>query len=733
MRYSAVLAALLTMMLVPAGLFAQGKPEAPAPKEAKPAAKAEAPEAVPAPDAPAPEAVAEGGPKKSNRRPYTSTEFEMENVSEVEMESYGKISKIRADSIEKMKELARSNPNYGNIADVYYRIAEYMTENIKFKLAVQGREYKKDLARFKRGEIDKEPEIPVKDYSPTLPFYEKVLVEHPSYPRAEEVLFYLGRNGVETGKALGEDKLVEKSVKVLNKLEEHFPKSRFLPKAYLLSAEYFFNRNNLFEALKYFKKLVDNYKDSPMYLYALYKLGWTYYNYQQHDKTLVCFQEVIESLRVQGRGSETLREMTLSDYVITVSEAGQGWTSHRDFLIAEVGQDRAHEMLHEMARLLAQHGYNDDAVAIYHYFIGLDKNSPEAVKYWNKILAIYRFNYPFEEVEKQVRQLRHFFRPDGAWFGNNKGNAEIADEAADLLVKWDLSLAEFYLEGGLYFNKGDDNFHLAIARSRGVLEQGAGKRQEQAWAGILLAHQGLIKQGSKGRFIFVAENVIGLAYPDDYKLPKKLRRMKLDKNEQAYMEAKGKYLAVAGRTGQKPDLKPLETVDMAANILYTSALVYYTRGLNPEGLKDIDLLLGHDPKSRYAGWAGDMIYQMSARAENWVGLQKRMKTMLDAGNTQVTPEASLKEYLCSGLIQEGLLKSKSKEYGDAMEKLSTATQTCADNINKAGEAYYQLGITAVAGGFIPQAKEAFQKVLNEYGKSKYRSMAQREYRKIKNK
>ena len=723
----------ITLALALAGTAqAENKPapdaKAEAPKPAAAPAAETAPSETPAGEAPT-DAPAR---KRDSRRPYTATEFEMENMSQIEIDAYAKISKIREDSITKMKKLARDNPNYANIADLYYRIAEYTTENVRYRLAVQGRQYKADFKKWQNGVLKEEPALPLKDYSATLGFYETILVEHPNYPRAEEVLFYFGRNAAETGKSKDDDKLVEKAVRVLNKLEEHFPKSRFLPKAYLISGEYYFNKNNLFECLKYYKKLVENHKDSPMYLYALYKLGWTYYNYQQYDKTLVAFEEVIQSLREQGKADSTLREMTLKDYIITISEAGQGWTSYRDFLISEVGDKRAYKLLHQMAEKMAGHGFNDDAVAIFHYFIGLDKNAPEAISYWNRILSIYRWNYAFEEVESQVRQLRHFFRSDGAWFGNNQ-DPEARDKAADLLIKWDLSLGEYYLEGAMYFNKGNDFFNLAIARCREIQEKGAGTREEQAWAGILLAYQGLIKEASKGRLIYVSENVLGPAYPDDYKLPKKLRQMKLSAAEQKYMDAADSFAALDKHTGQKPGIKPLEKMDMQASIYYHAVLFNYVRGQNIAGLKFVDMLIAHNAKAKFLGWAGDMIYQMSARTADWVNLQARMKTMLKAGNTAITPEASLKEYLCSGLIQEALGLAKKKEYGDAMEKLSTAGQTCADSIDKAAEAFYHLGEIASEGGFIPQARSAYEKVLNDYRNSKYRSMADRGYRKIKNK
>jgi tetratricopeptide (TPR) repeat protein len=719
------------LLALPAAAWGQKGPE-PKPEKAEAEKKVDdQPEAKP--EGEGAEQPAPPMKKKSSHRAYTSKAFEMENMSDIEIKNYGQIAKIREDSIKKMVDLIESTPNYPNFADVCYRIAEYMTENIKYRIAVQAKQYRKDMERFRAGQMDEEPQPPSKDYSRSLPFYEKILMEHPNYQRVEEVLFYLGRNGVETGRSTADDKLVEKSVKYLNKLEEMFPQSRFLPQAHLMAAEYFFHKNNLFEALKYYKKLVEKHKDSPMYLYALYKQGWVYYNYQQYDKTQVAYEEVIQTLRERGKPNDTLRDMTLKDYLITVSEAGEGWTGARDFLKQEIGDVEAYKTLHGLAKMLKQHGFYDDAVTLNQHFISLDQNSPKVVEYWNAILNIYRFNFPFEEIEKQVRQLRFFFRNDGPWMGNNKADAKTLERAQDLRIKWDLSLAEFYLEEGLYRQGGEEKFLLAIRRAEEVLEKGAGSRTEQAWAGIMLARQGLFRMESDGRIINQAENVQGPAYPDDYKLPKKLRRMKLTKNEGAYMAALAKYMALPDRKGQKPDLMPLASVEMEPNLLYHAALVHYVKGMNEEGLKNIDDLLAFSAASPYAGWAGDMTYQMSARAEDFVGLQKRTKAMLDAKNVEITPEGQLREYYCSGLIGEGQQLSKKGQGADAMECISRAGQTCTDNVNKAGEAYYFLGEAAEKAGFFDQAKAAYKKVLDEYSKSKYRSMASRGFKRVKGK
>ena len=326
----------LSFLLLPAFAFAQPAPKA---TEAEPAVETDA-------DG---EAAA---PKKENRRPFTSSQFDMENMSDMEFENYGKMAKIREASVAKLKDLVDSAPNHPNIADLYYRIAEYLTENVRYAVAVQARAYRQAVRDYEAGATKEEPVPPVKDYSESLAYYEKILVEHKTFAKAEDVLYYLGRNGLETGRSKGDDNLSEQSIKYLDKLAELFPQSKHLASAALMSAEYFFAKNKLSDALKYYKTVVDNYKTDGAYLYSLYKLGWVYYNYQQYEQTLAAFEEVITSLRTSGKENDQLRDMTVNDYVITVSEAGMGWTRARDYLKAELGEERMLKLLFQLGQAM---------------------------------------------------------------------------------------------------------------------------------------------------------------------------------------------------------------------------------------------------------------------------------------------------------------------------------------------------------------------------------------------
>ena len=120
MRHLGYILGLLMVLFLATGALAQEAGKAPA--EGEPKAEKAEDSGQPTADSgedekaekPAPP-EGEAPPKKSDRRPYTATEFEMENMSDIEIDAYGKISKIREDSIGKMKELIDKNPNYPNL------------------------------------------------------------------------------------------------------------------------------------------------------------------------------------------------------------------------------------------------------------------------------------------------------------------------------------------------------------------------------------------------------------------------------------------------------------------------------------------------------------------------------------------------------------------------------------------------------------------------------------------
>jgi len=350
----------------------------------------------------------------------------------------------------------------------------------------------------------------------------------------------------------------------------------------------------------------------------------------------------------------------------------------------------------------------------------------------DEILGIARFSLSYEQAEDLIRLMNHFFRPDGPFLKKNTG-AGSTDRVHDLIVKWDLFAAAYFLEEAMFRGKGQDRYLRSITRFREILRAGAGLRIEQAWAGIVLAYAGLLKDRSGGEIIWVAENVMGLAVPGNYALPKARKARSLNESAQGLVDAYGQWLAVPDRKGLKPDLLAMRKMDMQAMIFHFSSLIQYRNGHFRDMLAAVDAHLAYDPKSAFLGHEVWMIADASTRTKDWAGLEARMKAMLDAENVGTSPKAELLGHFCTGAIELGRVLAGEGRTADAMAKLAGAGKACTADEDKAGEAYYRLGEVAEEAGRFEKARDAYGKVLSEFKKSRFRSMASRGAGRVRNK
>jgi len=111
-----------------------------------------------------------------------------------------------------------------------------------------------------------------------IKIYTLILKSYPQFRRADEASFYLAIALQETGKP-------DEAAKRLARLVQDYPQSSNTPDAYVLLGEYYFNNNNAYRALQFYKK-VALYKSSSKYGFAMYKLAWCYYNVGELGKAI---------------------------------------------------------------------------------------------------------------------------------------------------------------------------------------------------------------------------------------------------------------------------------------------------------------------------------------------------------------------------------------------------------------------------------------------------------------
>ncbi len=377
--------------------------------------------------------------KKAEDDSLKKGEFDYER-----MESLGFTAKERElqrqkiESLQKMiktiNDMIDRNPRQDNVADLYFRLAESYWEISHYNYLVSMADYSKALESW-----DKLPEAhrgprpvpPVENYQQSLTWYEKILQQQPNYKRMDEVLYRLGKASLQQGKALGDKVLSNKGVQYLNKLVQNFQQSKYIAQTHLALAEHFFEANNLTLAKMNYEKITQNYKGAPMFNYALYKLGWVYYNLREFRRTIETFQQVVKEIGDDKVGGKIeFRDQALKDLVQAFGELDHGWPEAKDYFAQVEGEKGMWLRLEKLAEIYIATDKDENAIELFHHFIENKPSDKRCVDWHEQIIDVRKKIGNFPDIEKAVRDFLAFTDDrTSPWIAANKGNAESVDKA----------------------------------------------------------------------------------------------------------------------------------------------------------------------------------------------------------------------------------------------------------------------------------------------------------------
>jgi len=120
-----------------------------------------------------------------------------------------------------------------------------------------------------------------------IKLYEKLLNDHPTYERNDQVLYQMSRAYEELGR-------VEQAMEVMDRLMRVYPRSRYIDEVQFRRAEYFFTRRRYLDAEAAYGSIVTMGLSSSYYQLALYKLGWTFYKQELYDEALNRFIALLD-------------------------------------------------------------------------------------------------------------------------------------------------------------------------------------------------------------------------------------------------------------------------------------------------------------------------------------------------------------------------------------------------------------------------------------------------------
>ncbi|HWB81648.1 MAG TPA: hypothetical protein VG755_42090, partial [Nannocystaceae bacterium] len=264
-------------------------------------------------------------------------------VTFIDPEIYGKQRAATAEDIadvqiKKMRELiAITENNSPELPDLLYRLADLHLEKKAFFMRQAEALYEPIYEHEQAGNQKAAKQLAAKQKrleqqgaaaaAKAVDAYQ-VLATKPvfaKYKKLDEAIYFLA---FELGQLGREAEMQDAYLRLLR----DFPTSRYIPNALLSFADFYYGKNRIAEALKLYQKITDGYQDSPVYAYALYKMGWCYLNpigtaEPEYAKSLDKFVATIEATLEGRAGNEEnakqLRRDARRDLVKAYVHAGK--------------------------------------------------------------------------------------------------------------------------------------------------------------------------------------------------------------------------------------------------------------------------------------------------------------------------------------------------------------------------------------------------------------------------
>ncbi|MCB9728446.1 MAG: tetratricopeptide repeat protein [Deltaproteobacteria bacterium] len=731
------------------------------------------------PAAPAEPAAPEGEKKPlAGKGGFSLEQYEASLFDDRAKEIQARMSEIRKRKIETLESIINSPRPYQNKADVLFRLAEAYWEEAKYQYLLAREKYEKELECYEDKRCTDEPVEPQENYETALGYYRQILREHPSYERIDEVYYYLGRAALMAGKTRKDSQLQKEGVSRLNDLVQKYPKSRFVAQSHLALGEYFFETDSLFYAKTNYEKIIQNFPDSTMFNYALYKLGWVYFNLTEYEKTIETFQKVVANIGGEGAGSRIeFREQALNDLVVAWAEIDNGWQDARRYFLKEVGEEKTYEKLERMAGLLVSKDKDEEAIALYQHLIEHDKTSPKVVEYYDALLEIDRKLADVPETERTINEIVGFFDHKGAWWLANKDKTEVANRADDLVATNLLALGTNYHRAAQKLDeqrKNADTEYAAAAKYykmfldrfpdheksylinfyyAEILYEKNPKEDPAQWEMAAQQYEKVLEKDKKGEF--VEDAALGIIYAIEKLMVSEGLRDKISKDveyvaEEKKADLKDEELKPIPRT----DLHPLEKryvnaadayVDvlssalkdeefrkkypdrgeMIPEIMFIAAQTFYKHGQFAEAVNRLMVIFDLYPSHKMANIAVNTIIDAYARLKHWEKIEEWARKLIKSGNFQVKSRAELEQMIAIAKTEHARDLTKQRRFDEAIN----VQQEIVDEFGKknkelASTALYNIGVIHESARRFPEAVETYEEVIKRYPKEDVAVQAQ---------
>ncbi|MBL8788314.1 MAG: tetratricopeptide repeat protein [Deltaproteobacteria bacterium] len=679
-------------------------------------------------------------------------------------------SEARKKKIDNLLSLVK-DPNYPNKADAFFRLAETHWQEAKFQYFMARGKYDTEMACFEAKRCADAPKEPTEDQKVAIDYYREVLKADPNYDRLDQVTYFLGRASIESGKDKQDRQLQTDGEKYLKDVVTKYQKSIFVPEAHLTLAEYYFEKDSLFYAKTNYEAIIQKFKDHAMFNYALYKLGWVYFNLAEFDKTIETFHSVIKAIKgkEQAGGLIEFREQALNDLIQAYAEVDNGWRSAREYFLKEIGDKETYEKLDKMAALLVSKDKDEEAIELYKHLVDHDKSSPKVAEYYDAIMEVRRKLADFKETEKEINLIVEVFDPKGSWVAANGKNADAKQKADDLVAgslafisnayhkdaqasedkkkkneaaaQYD-SAAKYY---AMFIDRFPDHpdaykfnfFYAEILFDRGRYLEASeqyektlnkdlkGDFTEDAALGVVfsmereLCRTGKRKCAEGDKEISVTKVEIDADLKDKKEdgKEKDLEPKDLDPLEKRMVSAADKYVEVLESALKDPEFRKKypDRGQKIPNMMYVAAEIFFNKNHFKDAVGRLQKIFDLFPKHEMASYAVNLIIKAYVELKNWVQIEKWAREVIEKKNFTTKKQEEWEKIIAISKTEYARELTIQRRYEEAIKvQKDIVIEFGRKNKEVASTALFNIGAIHEVARRFPEAVSAYEEVIKQY-------------------
>jgi len=334
------------------------------------------------------------------------------------------------------------------LGELYAERHDYLRDK---EITEYSKKYDTWMAKNKKG---REPRLSNKNSQAHLAkaanAFRKLVREFPKSRRTAAALYALGKTLARMGS--------DSSIIYFEQLVKNHPRSPLVADTHLAIADYYFEQHKMSKSVASYKKAL-KYKKHKAYPYAVYKLGWAFFNSTPKNdkeakrniqKSITSFKLVI---RLSDKDEQTrsgrlhLKEEALNDLIVVWSETedtNQAWAYFKT--IGE--KDSFYKLLAKLGSIYSDQGRNGKAIAVYNRLVSEDPNGEENPETYEKIVQLHDKMGNTAQVVSTLKKMDELYVVNSPWIRKHKGKTDLLASAK--------SIVEFNLHryGTLHHTRG---------------------------------------------------------------------------------------------------------------------------------------------------------------------------------------------------------------------------------------------------------------------------------------